>query len=134
MAHQETVWDLPREALSEHLDRIADELDVFAECVGGHTSATAGEQTSSRPFFCRARFSDVAVSVEFIREDDQLRYAARISRYRQVLAEGPTGLVDVHDGFAAAAGDISRAFARITRFVDRRKPLIRHSCQTRLPG
>lgn len=134
MAYQGTVWDRPREALSEHLDRIADELDVFTECVGGHTSAAADEEASGRPFFCRARFNDVAVSVEFTREDDQLRYAARISCHRLVLAEGPTGLVDVHDGFAAASGDITRAFARITQFISRRTPLIRQRCHTQLPG
>jgi hypothetical protein len=125
MPHRDSVWVRPWEVLSEHLDNIAVELDVYAEMVCSYTRSRASEEEPSpRPFFCQTRLNDLSVSVEFTRDQDTLRYASSIGCRRQVLEQGPAGVVDVHDGVAAASADIGQAFARITRFVDGRKELI----------
>jgi hypothetical protein len=69
--------------------------------------------------------------VEFNREDDHLRYTSRIGRPPRILAEGPTGIVNVSNGLTAASDKIEEAFVKIIEFIDDNEPLIRR--EVRLP-
>jgi hypothetical protein len=122
MGHRESVWDRPGQALSDQLEHIADELEIITGGFGGSSGSLEGG--SGRPFRSETTFHEAWVSVEFIREGDCLRYVSRIGRHRKVLAEGPTGIIDVHNGFESAVSEIDAAFARIARFIDRKKKVI----------
>jgi hypothetical protein len=122
MGDRESVWDQPAQALRDQLDRIADELEILTGGFGGSSSSL--EKGNDKPFHSETTFDQAWVSVEFIREGDCLRYVARIGRHRNILAEGPTGIIDVHNGFESAASEIDAAFARIARFIDRKKKVI----------
>lgn len=61
---------------------------------------------------------DVVVSVDFHRSEDRLRYSADIGRDDgTVLADGPTGIIDVSEGFASARAEIEAAVGSIVRFL-----------------
>src|SRR5215831_15108300 len=100
--------------LDQHLERLAESLETPT---GGHSSnAKASEfATSDCPYYMEADFPDLRVSVvvAFRREGDQLRYSSLINRGLPTLSQGPTNLINVSCGLAAASDDIDAAFAKI---------------------
>ena len=125
MTHDPTSpWKPRGDRLQECLDRItaAAKMDGLAY----------GASSKVRPYsFYQKQVAGSAakVIVEFEHEDDEhLRYSVRIEEYAitpqgeeltgRLLAGGPTGLVNVHDGLDAAAGDIDAAFDKIIAYLE----------------
>jgi len=75
---------------------------------------------------------DIVASVDFHRSDDELRYSSDIGRDDgTVLADGPTGIIDVSGGIAAARAEIEAAVDSIVRFLESSEQVVRDAINQR---
>src|SRR5712691_6880942 len=69
---------------------------------------------------------DVVASIDFHRSGDKLRYSADIGRDDgTVLADGPTGTIDLSEGVASAREEIEAAAGSIVRFLEASEQVVR---------
>lgn len=123
------VWECVWEILSENLLRLAESLKEHHP--GMHWSAGHSDNTSF-PFRAYASFShdsssldDVVASIDFHKSAQTLRYNVDIGHDDgTVLADGPTGIVDVSQGLGSAQGEINDVAAKIIRFLTESQQLI----------
>jgi hypothetical protein len=85
------------------------------------------------PFWAYAAFNqerrvseDVVATVDFHRSEDELRYSADIIfDDGPVLADGPTGIIDVSGGVTSARAEIEAAVRDIVRFLEASEQVLR---------
>lgn len=119
----ETVWDV----ISETFQRIAVSLKTRYP----QMSWSSGHSDNSAfPFRAYVAFNqgfgvDVVASVDFHRSEGILRYSADIGLDDgRVLADGPTGVINVANGLEAARAEIEAAVGDVTRFLEASGPTL----------
>jgi hypothetical protein len=122
----ESVWDL----LSDEFRQIAAALSASYP----EMSWSSGHgDNKSFPFRAYAAFNrghedaeDVIASIDFHRSNDELRYSADIGLDDgKVLADRPTGTIDVANGLARARPEVEAAVRDIKRFLEASESVFR---------
>lgn len=122
----EEVWGI----ISETFQRIAASLTT---CYPRMSWSSGHSDNKAFPFRAYAAFNqdsqgseDIVASVDFHRSEDRLRYSADIGRDDgTVLADGPTGIIDVSGGLASARAVIGTAVVSIVRFLETSEQVVR---------
>jgi hypothetical protein len=115
----EEIWDI----LNEAFRSIATSLSAShpeMSWSSGHSDNRAF------PFRAYAAFNDgsqgsedVVLSIDFHRSEEQLRFSSDIGcDDGTVLADGPSGAIDVSEGIASAKAEIEAAVGNILSFVN----------------
>lgn len=115
----EDVWDI----VGETFRRIATSLSASYPKMSwssGHSDNKAFPFRAFAAFNHASQGSEsVVASVDFRRSEGKLRYSADIGRDDgTVLADGPTGIIDVSEGMTSARGEITAAVGSIVRFLE----------------
>lgn len=122
----EDVWSI----ISETFQRIAVSLTA---CFPDMSWSSGHSDNKAFPFRAYASFNqgppgseDIVASVDFHRSEDRLRYSADIGRDDgTVLADGPTGTIDISGGVASARAEIGAAVGSIVRFLEASEQVVR---------
>jgi hypothetical protein len=128
----EEVWGI----IDETFHRIAVSLSA------GHPKmswSSGHNDNKAFPFRAYATFNegpqgaeDVVSSVDFHRSENKLRYSADIGHDDgTVLADGPTGIIDVSEGVLSARDDIEAAVGGIARFLEASEKVVSNAMNRR---
>lgn len=129
------VWEAAWERLSETFRRVASLLE--SSCPGVTWSSGHGDNKAF-PFRAYAAFNggqpeseDVVASVDFHRSpENRLRFHADIGLDDgHLLADGPSGSINVGGGLFAARAEIDAAVKEIADFMERNAPMLREAIE-----
>lgn len=117
------IWEKIWDTLNEAFRRIAISLSAShpeMSWSSGHSDNKAFPFRAYAAFNDGAQGSeDVVVSIDFHRSEEQLRFSADIGcDDGTVLADGPSGAIDVSEDIASAKAEIETAVGNIISFLN----------------
>src|ERR1035438_1952080 len=123
------IWEEVWEMINATFQRIATSLAVTHPTMcwsSGHNDNDAFPFRGYAAFKKSSADEEVVASVDFHKQDDELRFSADIGLDDgRILADGPVGVIKIAAGLATARADIDAAVKDIVRFLEANEPVIR---------
>jgi hypothetical protein len=124
------IWEHAWDMLNEHFQHVAESLLIDHPTMSwscGHSDNEAFPFRAYASFSGRGpQESDAVISVDFLRQGDEIQYVADITREDgQVLVEGPTGIIKITGNIGTLREQILTAIRDSAQFVDNAEDLLR---------